>query len=134
MAIYNTNWLSTDFINFGDWNRIESNVADLASYLQSIQYNVPTPSVVTNRTVTSIDFLQSINRIENNLDAIQASFGMVPPSYLAKKTWAVGIGFSNTDANRLENNTQILKTYGQLVVTSYRYSGMATCGETGVIY
>ncbi|KRE33433.1 hypothetical protein [Paenibacillus sp. Soil724D2] len=134
MATYKTDWSSSDFINFGDWNRIESNVLDLATYLQGIQYSVPTPSVVINRTVASIDFLSSINRIENGLGAIQSAFGMTPPNYLSKKTWTIGMGFSFDDVNRLENNTQILKTYGDLIVKSYKYSGALTCGDQGGLY
>lgn len=134
MPTYKTDWTSTDFINFGDWNRIEQNMLDLANFLISIQYNVPVPSVVTNRTTASIDFLSSINRIESNLTAIQTAFGMTPPNYLANKTWTVGQGFSFNDANRLENNTQILVTYGDLVQKSFRRCGNFTCGDQGGLY
>jgi hypothetical protein len=96
--------------------------------------NVPYIGAINNRTASSIDFLSSINRIENNLDAIKTSFGMTPPNYLTKKTWSVGQGFSFEDVNRLENNTQIIKTYGELITKSYRYCGAFTCGDQGGLF
>lgn len=134
MPTYKTDWSGSDFINFGDWNRIESNILELASYLTASEFSVPTPSVVTNRTEKSIDYLSSINRIESNLGSIRDAFGMSPPTYLDKKTWTVGMGFSFDDANRLENNTQIIRTYADLVVLSYRRSGAFTCGDQGGLY
>lgn len=134
MATYKTDWDIESTINFDDWNRIESNILDLAVYLNDIQYAVPTPTVVTNRTEKSIDFLSSINRIEANLGAIHDAFGMSPPTYLEQRTWGVGQGFGFEDANRLENNTQIMKTYGDLIQKSFRRSGAFTCGQQGGLY
>ncbi|SEN19473.1 hypothetical protein [Paenibacillus sp. OV219] len=134
MATYKTDWSSDDYINFGDWNRIEQNMLDLATYLQSIQYAVPTPTVVTNRTVSSVDYLSSINRIETNLEAIHFAFNMTPPEYLDTKVWTAGQGFTYADVNRLESNTQIIKTYGDLVAKSFRWSGAFTCGQEGGLY
>jgi hypothetical protein len=131
MTTYKTDWKSTDKINAGDWNRIEANMLELANYLDSIQYPVPTPSVVTNRTAAYIDFLSSINRIENNLTAIQQAFSMTPPGYRPNKIWAIGQGFSFDDVNRLESNTQIIMTYGDLVRQSFRRCGAFTCGNQG---
>lgn len=134
MATFKTDWSPSDYINFGDWNRIESNMSDLATYLNGIQYPVTTPSVITNRTVSSIDYLSSINRIENNLGNIMTAFGMTPPNVLAKKTWSVGQGFNYDDVNRLERNTQIIMTYGDLIQKSYRYCGAFICGDQGGLY
>lgn len=131
MATYKTDWTAADKINFADWNRIESNMTDLANYLKSIQYAIPTLSVVTNRSPASIDYLSSINRIENNLESIHAAF-VNPDAYLAKKTWTVGKGFDYTDVNRLEANTQLLKALGALIVQSYKYCGATTCGGGGL--
>jgi hypothetical protein len=127
-------WTPSDYINFHDWNRIESNMSNLATYLNGIQYSVPTPSIVNDRSAASIDFLSSINRIEDNLEAIHVAFGITPPDYNPRKFWAVGVPFSFDDANRLENNTQILRTYGDLVFRSFRRSGALSCGDQGGLY
>ena len=124
-------WNASNWINYADWNRIENNIKELKDYLVSIQYAPPEPvSTNTTRTVLSIDFLSSINRIENNLDAIRLAF-LSPADYLPKKTWTVGLGFDYTDANRLESNTNSLLNWGMLVFQSYRYSGTFSCGESG---
>lgn len=124
-------WTISDNINFGDFNRIENNILELYTYLQSIQYNVPLPTTTnTSRTVLSIDFLSSINRIEANLDNIRIAF-LSPSDYIPRKTWTVGKGFDFTDANRLEGNTSRLLNWGMLVYQSYRYCGTYNCGETG---
>jgi hypothetical protein len=85
---------------------------------------------VINRTVKSIDFLSSINRIEANLDNIRLAF-FSPADYLPKETWTVGKGFDYTDANRLEGNTSRLLSLGMSVYQSYRYCGTFNCGESG---
>jgi hypothetical protein len=122
-------WNENDWINYDDWNRIENNILELKNYLVGIQYNVPTPvSTNTTRNNLSIDFLSSINRIENNLDAIRLAF-LSPSDYLPKETWIVGKGFDYSDANRLEKNTKSLLDWGMLVYQSFRYCGTFNCGQ-----
>ncbi|NRF91523.1 LamG domain-containing protein [Paenibacillus frigoriresistens] len=88
---------------------------------------------VKNRDVKSIDYLSSINRIENNLDAIRLAF-INPVGYLGKKTWTVGKTFDFNDANRLETNVKQLYDLGFTTFQNYRYCGTQTCGEWGLIY
>lgn len=128
-------WNASNYINYPDWNRIENNIFELYTYLNSIQYTVPLPSATnTTRTVSSIDYLSSINRIENNLDAIRLAF-INPVGYLGKKTWTVGKGFDFNDANRLETNVKQLYDLGFTTFQNYRYCGTQTCGNTwGLIY
>lgn len=128
------NWLPTDAINAVDWNRIENNTAEVAAYLNSINYPVSALTTVTNRTQTYIDNLASINRIEQNLDTVRASF-ITPPGYGAKETWIAGKGFDNLDAIRLEQNLQLLLDYGVIAYDNYLYCGTINCGyERGAIH
>jgi hypothetical protein len=126
-------WLTTDSINAADWNRIESNMQEVVTYLNSIQYPIAAITTVTDRTQTYVDTLTSINRIESNLDSIRLSF-LTPPGYGAMETWTIGKGFDNTDAIRLENNIKLLMDYGLLVYDSFRYCGATVCGDGGVIF
>lgn len=127
------NWLPTDAINATDFNRIENNTREVVDFLNSIQYPVPAMTHVTNRTQSSLDYLSSINRIEQNLEAIRMAF-VTPPGYLGAKIWTVGKGFTHEDAIRLEQNVKQLMEYGVLVVESFVYSGAWTCGmERGMI-
>jgi hypothetical protein len=122
-------WIISDNINFADFNRIESNITELCNYLTSLGYTPPAPVTSnTTRTVSSIDFLSSINRIENNLENIKLTT-ISPIGYLGKKTWTVGKGFDYTDANRLETNTKQLYDLGLQVFQSFRYCGTFSCGQ-----
>jgi hypothetical protein len=128
-----TDWKIDDSINFSDFNRIENNTIEVRNYLNSIQYNIPSLTTITNRTNSSIDFLSSINRLETNIETIKNNFA-TPLDWKPKVTWTLGLGFSFNDANRLENNLKLLFELGQLAFQNYKYCGTVTCGEEGVIY
>jgi hypothetical protein len=125
-----TDWNNSSLINFEDFNAIEENTSVVVGYLESIQYDIPSLTVVTNRDYTSIDYLSSINRIENNLELIRNNF-MTPSGYGGAESWVVGKGFDFTDANRLENNLALLLDNGVLVFESFKYCGTFNCGQTG---
>lgn len=128
-----TDWTSLDYYNYGDLNRIENNTAEVAAFLESIQYQVPELTVVTNRDKKSIDFISSINRVENNIEQLKDAF-ITPPGYQSKKVWEVGKGFSHQDANRLENNLKLLYKWAHLAKENLKYCGTFYCGEDGDIY
>jgi len=128
-----TDWTSFDYYNYGDLNRIENNTAEVAAFLESIQYQVPELTVVTNRDKKSIDFISSINRVENNIEQLKDAF-IAPPGYQGKETWTVKKGFSYKDANRLENNLKLIYEWAHRVKENYRYCGTFYCGEDGDIY
>lgn len=124
-------WVSSDEINYTDFNRIESNILELHAYLTSLGYTIPIPiSTNTSRTYSSIDFLSSINRIENNLENIKLA-SISPIGYVGKKTWVVGLGFDFNDANRLEGNTKTLYDLGLQVFQSFKYCGTFAAGQSG---
>ncbi|MDR6883108.1 LamG domain-containing protein [Bacillus sp. 3255] len=92
--------------------------------------DTPKVGIVKNRTNYSIDFLSSINRIEQNIEYIKSNF-MTPAGYGGAKTWAVGNTFDYNDANRLEQNVKLLIDTGVLVFESFKYCGTFNCGQTG---
>lgn len=122
-----TNWKATDYLNYADLNRIEKNTEFVAEYLVNISYIVPIGTVVSNRTMQSIDFISSINRLEENIDIIKNSF-LTPPGWQDKKVWSLGKGFSYDDANRLENNLKILKEWAEIAKDNLVYCGTFNCG------
>jgi hypothetical protein len=128
---YKTNWLSTDFMSAAEMNRIEDNINLLAIHLRSIQYQIPSLEIKTNRTRLSIDYLSDINRIEQNLEALRLRF-LTPPNYLDAKVWTKEKTFDNNDANRLEANTQLMREYADKVVSSFRYCGAINTGGGGL--
>lgn len=128
-----TDWNSNDTYNFTDLNRVENNTAEVAAFLESIQYQIPIQTIVSDRDKTSIDYISDINRIEDNIEQIKNAF-ITPPGYQQKKTWAVGMGFDYRDANRLERNLQLLYEWAHLAKENLKYCGTFYCGEDGDIY
>lgn len=126
-------WLSTDKINFADWNRIENNAQFVASYLNSIGYTIPAITVNVARDNTSIDKLSSINRIEQNLESIRTNF-ITPIGYPGTRAWTVTSLFDFNDAIRLESDVNQLYNLGILVFQSFVYCGTQKSGAQELIW
>lgn len=128
-----TDWTSSDYYNADDLNRVEVNTQFVANYLRDIQYNIPVLVSVEGRTAKSIEFISSVNRVEDNVESIRTNF-LTPPGYQDKKTWYLGRGFDFKDANRLEQNLQLLYDWAVIAKENQIYCGTFACGEEGVIY
>lgn len=122
-----TDWKATDYYNADDLNRVENNTQIVANYLKNLQYNIILQTVKTNRNLTSIEFLSSINRIENNIDTIKNNF-LIPVGWQSKKTWVTGREFDYTDANRYEANLSLLYSMAKIAKDNLIYSGTFSCG------
>ena len=125
-------WKATDYFNADDLNRIENNTAEVVAYLQSIDFAAPDITTVTGRTMLSIDYLSSINRVEQNIQAIIDD--LLYQSSLITKAWTQKLDFDYQDANRLENNLYLLYTYSQRAAACRVYCGTFACGEEVLIY
>lgn len=123
-----TDWTSDDYYNAEDFNRVEYNTQFIADYLESIGYKSRLEDKKTDRDMTSIDFLNSINRIERNIKNIKNSF-IEPPGYENSKTWEVGMGFNFEDANRLEKNLELLHHWAKNTEKEFKYCGEFYVGE-----
>lgn len=132
VEVNKTNWENTDFINYDDFNRIERKMEELTNYLNYYQFKSPVINFITNRDIKSIDYLSSINRIENNLEQIKNNF-VTPLDWQQKKLWSVGMSFTYEDANRLEENTERLMTTAMLATRNLKYTGTFNCGQMEVI-
>lgn len=127
--MFKTDWTSDDYYNFDDLNRVEINcdiVADLVSFFRGIVINIET---VTDRDMKSIEFADSLNRIENNIKALAVELNN-PSGLIEPKTyWWYNMPFDYTDANRLEHNLKRLYEYVSGNIGYIPYCGMYTCGE-----
>jgi hypothetical protein len=125
-----------DRINFYDFNAIETNIESTRALLEGIQYTIPAITVVKDRTQTYIDYLDSINRLEGNLEALRTNF-VTPTGYPGTKAWSQGIAFDYNDMNRLERDIQLLfeilfKVYASFVQCGTIRAGYAR-GDLNVI-
>jgi len=124
-----TNWLSTDYINAADFNRIEGNINFVANYMNSNYFRQSSfIDSVTNRSHASLDFISSINRVEGYLTQLVSKMP-TPIGWQTPKTWSPGMGFYFSDANRLESSAQQLSDTVTTVVANYRMCGTQICGN-----
>lgn len=129
-----TNWNDRDYYNFDDLNRVEINSEYVATLLTEYRGEPVTIPVVTNRDMTKIEFFDSLNRIEGNIQTLADLF-FEPVGWIEPKTnWQSGQPFDWRDANRLERNLALLHDLLLKAFESYKYCGTFYAGEDGDIY
>lgn len=123
-------WTPDDYYHFDDLNRVENNtqvVAEIVSYFDQ----VPAMQILTTRDMKAIEFADSLNRIEANIDLLKSHYK--PSDWIDNKlNWRPKDSFSFLDANRLENNLASLYAYYKGNIGIFKYCGSVACGE-GVI-
>lgn len=125
---FKTNWTSTDYYNAEDLNRVENGVIEVASLIDKLLgLDVELEETVTNRDYSRIEFAESLNRIERNIEKLSVFnlAGLVP----MKTHWQAGDSFSYVDANRLENNLSLLFPILDKNIKNVNYCGENYCGE-----
>lgn len=65
-----TDWVSTDFFNKNDYNRIKGNICFLKDYLCKCFDYVELEDMGDDKTYTSMYYADEINIIENNLETL----------------------------------------------------------------
>ena len=119
-------WDNTDYINFGDTDRIEENTEYLYDEFVAIGYISAITTFTYPRTVTSFDFFDDWNRIENNILAIKDATWEPLVWTTPQVNWAsVQQSFSFVDTNRIEQN--LLYLYEML---NNIKDGLLKCGDT----
>lgn len=123
-------WTSEDYYNFEDLNRVENNTEVVEALVRSFE-SIPELEIIKYRDIFSIEFADSLNRIEGNISILgerRKPFGWIPN----KLDWQSNQKFSYADAIRLENNLKILYEHYKKNSNTFQYCGMYICGE-GVI-
>ena len=88
----------------------------------------PDLEIEANRDMSSIEFAESLNRIENNIK-ILGERRILPGWISPKMDWEHNQKFSYVDANRLEKNLKLLYEYYKGNSSLFQYCGAYTCGE-----
>jgi hypothetical protein len=126
-------WNANDYFNPEELNRIEENIVETLDLLKFMNDNATIGSVVDDRDYTSIDYVASYNRIENNIKKLKDYFyeplGWIPP----KINWVAHEGFSYIDANRMEIDIKLLYELIQKAKANVQFCGMFYCGSTSRI-
>lgn len=120
-------WSKDDYYNFEDLNRVENNT-EVVEELVKLFETIPKLEIIKDRDILSIEFADSLNRIENNIDILGKRREL--PGWIPNKLdWEYNQKFSYVDANRLERNLKILYEYYKKNSSMFKYCGMSTCGE-----
>jgi len=128
-----TDWTSEDYFNAEDLNRIENNTLEVINFLRSIQFDAPDVVTVIDRNIQNVEFLSSINRVEQNIEETRKAFLVPNVPGIRPATWTIGRTFDYRDANRLENNLKLMRRYAQLAKEGIVYCGTFVCGEEVLI-
>jgi hypothetical protein len=129
-----TDWLPSDFYNYEDLNRVESAmmiVRDRIIELKGILVTLDSPK--TDRTEKTIEFADSLNRIETNLQRLILTF---PDTYNfpdVKTDWTFNSPFSFAVANRYEQTLYNMYYTIENNISNIPYAGELYTGELGVI-
>ena len=126
-----TNWASQNYFNYTDFNRIEANLATLVTLLQTCGYAVNLTTVTNRSDGSYLDFYDSLNRIEGNIQTLYNCYAVPPVGWIAPKiTWSYDQPFSYQDTNRMEGNELGLYNMLNGIIQEYPYCGQGfeICG------
>ncbi|WP_300384728.1 hypothetical protein [Clostridium sp.] len=127
-----TNWSKEDYYNYNDLNRVECNIIYIADTIAAFRERPELLEVIVDRDNSSIEFSNSLNRIESNTQSICDSF-YTPVGFLGTKTdWRSGQYFDYREANRLEENLEKIYKLVVSTINAFKYCGAFTCGGDGI--
>ncbi|MBU5439508.1 hypothetical protein KQI42_15945 [Tissierella sp. MSJ-40] len=125
-----TDWTYKDYYNFWDLNRVENNVIYISELLTLFDEKVDIETYI-ERSIDTIEFAESLNRIEKNIDILATRYK--PSGWQESKLdWQYDDSFSYEDANRLERNLELLYKHYRGNLDSYKYCGMINVGEEAI--
>jgi hypothetical protein len=126
---FKTDWTKDDYYNFNDLNSVEIKTRLIAEQIELLKVCAINISNIENRDIKSIEFSESLNRIEENIKLL-GNILHDPAGFMKPKTyWRFNMPFSYEDANRLETNLEVLYKYVTGNISYFRHCGAYTCGE-----
>jgi hypothetical protein len=126
-------WLPSDYYNFEDLDRVEEAtlvVRDRISVFRG-EFITLTPSDTTRSELT-IEFAESLNRIETNIYRLILTFPDVMQFLETKTDWSHDQPFDFSDAIRLEKNLYDMYYLIENNISNIPYCGTIVTGERGV--
>ena len=133
MWIEPVTFVSTDYYNFGDLNRVNNNIQYIYDELIALGYTITLlETVVTNYTRTDFPTVTNVNKAKSNILAIIDGFYPVDAPVIVVNTDEVQ-EFDYVEANKLELNLQALYDFLQNLLLSLRYSGTFYSGDNAIV-
>jgi hypothetical protein len=127
-----TDWTSDDYYNHEALNRVESMIESIIPKIEEFRNKTITAVTIVNRTENSIEFADSLRRIEKNILLLGNEL-KTPTGFIIPRTdWDYNQSFSFVDANRLEKNLVLLNNYVTGNLSAKLYCGQYIVGDEGV--
>lgn len=127
------NWLPSDFYNCEDLNRVEEAVLVVKEKVIVFRGEiVPIDGTNTTRSESTIEFADSLNRVETNISRLILTFPNTNIFGGTKTNWTHDVPFDFADANRLEKNLYDMYYTIENNITNIPYCGQRITGEEGV--
>ena len=83
-----TEWMSINYYNIEDWQRVRSNLEHLRDVLLEKGFIVPSLLITdTGRGYDELPHVYLVNNMEQNLDELRKAFGVDFTEDVAPKTW-----------------------------------------------
>lgn len=103
-----TNWVSTDYFNIADYNRMKNNIAYLNGYATKVQGSTVTlPSTIPSRTASSMLYASDMNALTTDITYINSLYAK--ETIGSFRTYeAVGKSMTYTELNQLEKAMLII--------------------------
>ena len=124
-----TDWAPSDYYNVADYNRQIHNIGYITNeILPTLAYQADfDPGMPLDRT--DMPTKDSINHIEQGLEAIENCGLPMPSEWLPGKTWeSGGIAPDYTDANRWEGNVLAIYNMAQRIAAEWPRMGTFESG------
>lgn len=121
-----TNWISSDYLNASDLNRVEGNTDYLADSIANFKARPAVVSIKTDWDMLDFPFLDEMNRLEENINILKDSL-QEPVGYVDPVTTAL---MTAQHMNYIENDLILLKRITDGVVDSFLFVGTFYCGES----
>lgn len=104
-----TDWLSSDYFNVEDYNRIRGNIQYVYEYALRL-YKIFGIDVMQERTLGDAVAAELLNAVENNLDKIvENTYNLI--EYRPSKSFEPGqAAWNYDDLNRIERNLLLINT------------------------
>ncbi|MEK4239057.1 hypothetical protein [Paenibacillus sp. FSL H7-0714] len=109
-TVPNLNWTAADYYNHADMSRVEINTKAVQDLMASKGFAVTIQEGVYSRNIWWVPFKEEFTRIEANLEALRKRY--TPVGWRTRDLpWTADSPFSYIDANRWENNLNLLWKY-----------------------
>ena len=127
-------WMPTDYYNYQDLNRVESATLVVRDKIVLFRGEiVPLDEVFSARTQETIEYADSLNRIETNLERMKLTFPNPSMFDISKTDWTQDKPFDFSDATRYERMLHEMYYTIENNISNIPYCGQLVAGQEGVI-